>query len=432
MPRAPDNPNVMCQFYRGPVVVMQKDSAYFWDIGWGDSYSYWGTEFDVPSYYLLGEFSPGDTIQDTLSYDSLLERDHYRRSVTPSLPRYIAFTGNRLIVADEGNVYMGDIVDTLVRFSLLQQKPVNPDDGDQNTAIWAQQQGVLKVAKNKSTYQMYRKDGIWVLPELSAHYGVVAPLSVAHAPEGDYFLSADGKVRLEREGADRARYFEPSVASHQLSNLHDIPTATLREAFGFYYDNKYLLTVPGLDTTYVYNKAVRDDGTVSYGWTTWGLQIVGAAMYGGSSGNVVMPSDSMYFIQSGEPTLYRYGGSIDDDSVRIQWAYESGPTNKVDGYVREVTRIDMYTGSDDASDNPIMVYIKGDEAGPADFNPADFAFNMARLDTVNYHKTEIGGHNAALYFKVALRGAYYNNPSATVKIGGIWVHSSITGEYPSQ
>ena len=438
IPRTPDT-TVMALLYRGPIRPIAFDTL------WAGGFPAFNLpqiklavnadEWEVLQYYLLGTFNPGDTVLDTLHYDSLLFRDPYRRNAPPSAPLDAIASGNRLILMDRQNVYMGNLLDSGATFNVLQQKPIEPDDGDQNVTLWAQSQGVIKIAKNNSTYNLFRSGGIWQLPELSRHYGVVAPLSHAAAPEGDYFLSADG-VRLETEGIYRSRSIAPLLMSGNLINFKDVAISDLKTAVGTYFDNKYILSIPALDTSFVLNRIIGEGGQSRFAWSTWDLIMTGATKFRVSDDNIIMPGDSLYFIKSGESKIYVFNDGIYDNGQQIIWQWRSGPSNKVDGQFRQVDRAEIYVTSADTvslGNNSLGLFslIFFDENGTN--YTADDIHTIADLDTANYLSFDQPGTEVSLFWRLFIGNtAIHLAPSAATTIEGAWLTISKQEEYPSQ
>jgi len=390
-------------------------------------YSRFATEVETPAFYFLGNYGPGDTVIDSLSYDSLLARDIWRRDATPPLIRDMVITNNRLIAIDDRAAYMGEPADSLLRFSILEQRPVNPDDGDQLTGIIAASQGVARLMKNFSTFSLFRSGGLWQTPELSAFYGMVAPLSKATAPEGVYFLSADG-VRLESEGIYKDRSFTARKISAPLANFDHLDMAIKRNAIGIAHDNKYILSFPSLDTSFVLNKIDRGDGTVSFAWSQWSLCPVGATKYRVSDDNMIIPGDTLYFILSGDSRIYSWGNSEFDNASDIYWEWQSGPSNPVSGNLWYPEDIAFYLQSDEPGIMPYTVALTSDRG-------TIHGFLMNRLDTANWHQFDASdstGEQGALYWYLKIYRNLNFHDSGTTSIQGLWFNVSPKERYGSQ
>lgn len=391
--------NSLCLLYRAPIIPMKYDSLY----GANRSSSresiqirYKGEDFYTPYYYLIGEYSPGDVVYDSLRYDSLLNRDIYEPTITPRSIKDIISYDNRLFITDGDYIYYSNITDTATVFTALNIQGMNFYDGDQITTLWAQKGGI-KFAKNKSTYNYYKNsNGGYSVFDLSNHYGCISRQSHVSAPEGEYFLSMDG-VRLEEEGIYKENSFIGSLKSGRIKNITDKTFSDLRKSFAVYYDNKYYLTVIPAGTTYVLNKTLINNEQYYYGWTTSSLLFSGAALYRESADNEIIPGDSLYFIKPGGSTVYRLGGTSDNGTY-IPWAWKSGGLNKIDGTLYQIKDIGFQVSSEDTVDNSTYC-VFFDDKGNID---TDENILFSRLDTTYYHYFYQIASRDALFWQIAL------------------------------
>lgn len=441
------NSNVIYELYRGPVVPIKIDSTWgvvtkrVTDTTSTDGfvtitltypvtervYRHFAEEVEIPIYYLLGHFNPGDTLLDSLHYDSLLLRAQYTRNATPSMAGAMVAAGNRLMVSDGNSIHMGRVLDSGLVFDVLEQKPINPDDGDQITAIWEQSQGVIKIAKNKNMYNGFFQGGLWQVPQLANHFGCIAPLSHAASPEGDYFLSIDG-VRREVEGVQKERSFIPTLVSTQLGSFKNFSTSDLKTAIGIYWDNKYILSIPPIGSTFVANKVIWPDQRITYGWSTWSLQMVGATTYRTSSDNIVMPGDTLYFIKSNDNRIYTFGNVRTDNGTRILWGWESGPSNQIDGFMKTIDDISFYISTAD-SGAPIMWSLFYDEKGTAR-NGGGILFN--RLDTAAFVYYDEQPYVSSLFWRIGIFAWPFWTPITETSIDKMWMTLKSGEHYGSQ
>ncbi|MFH1740223.1 MAG: hypothetical protein ABIH23_14540 [bacterium] len=425
LPRDGASSGLMYDLYRAPIIPITKDSSRF--LSHVNVWHYSATEVETPAFYFLGQYNPGDTVSDSLHYDSLLARDIYRRSAVPEKMFDIVAAANRLIAVDDQSVYMSEPVDSMVRFNILQQRMIQPDGGDVITGVWESGQGVVKIAKTAHLYDYYRSGGLWQLPELSKYYGMIAPLSHASAPEGDYFLSLDG-VRLESEGVYKNRSFTERLISSPLANFDDMDASVMRRAIGIAYDNKYILSFPNLDTTFVLNKVVRDDGSMGFGWTQWSVCPVGATKYRVSDDNRIIPGDSLYFILSGSAKIYTFGASDHDNGADIYWQWESGPSNPVTGNLWYPDGVALYLQSTETNPNTYLLSFK-DQRDSAHYLLTN------RLDTANWHEfdaTDSTGAQGALYWRLNISRLILFYDTGSTSIQGLWFNVNPKERYGSQ
>lgn len=424
LPRLWDT-SVVLQVYRGPVEQIAYDSVIFntWP---APTVCYLGTDFHVPHYYLLGLYNPGDTVLDTLHYDSLLTREPYERNDIPAVANAIAVFDNQLFLADGSRVQRSNDEDTTTSFLTFAATNINPDDGDQITAMWPAKQ-VLRTGKTKRTYSLYSTGGSYDAMELSGHYGVVAPLSHANAAEGDYFLSHDG-VRLEDEGIYKERSFIGSLVSGQIGSFREQPLATLRQSVGEYYDGKYLLSIPSLDTTWVLHRIPMPDGSVRYAWGTWSFTFSGAALYSVGASNQFVPSDSLYFTKPGGSSLYRYGSSTTDAGAGITAIWESGPLGRIDGTEWQVRDLQLWVQSTDTTAGACEVTFYNERYNGSGWGSSTGyeTVDLAGLNDERLHWREVRGLTSALYWRARLT---YQATGETT-IDGLRVRLSSAGPAP--
>ena len=352
LPRSNEN-NVVALLYRAPLQNVKYDSTLLWSktifhIGFSPlgimeveerkKFSYFGRDFyPYEGAYLIGQYSPGDTITDTLCYDSLTLRAPYKRNAVPPILTDMVVYGRYFVGTDGVDIYISNVIDTALGFSLFNRQWVSPNDGDAVTTL-IEARTSLRAMKNRSSYALYQASGdtLFLTSELSGHYGCVAPMSYTPSPEGHYFLSAEG-VRLETEGVYNPRAFNAPLMSSQLTSFESQSLSELKDAFGFYFDNKYMLSIPGLDTMWVLNKVELARSEPVYGWTTWGsISMIGATKYRTTSDYEIMPGDTMYFLRANDDALYVFGTQDKDPNVYtslppttltggpIEWEWKSG------------------------------------------------------------------------------------------------------------
>jgi hypothetical protein len=402
--------------YRGPVDVHKMDSVGFRNPGipgrippgeWVTLFRY-GSKFTVPGFYLIGQFNGGDTVVDSLRYDSLKLRQLYERNALAGPLTDVEVFDRRLFVSNGRYLMYTDPSDTSTIFRLFDNTPINPDDGDQNTAMWPAK-GLMRAAKTGSMYSVYDAgQGAYRATELSAHYGVIAPLSHVDGPEGDWILSKDG-VRFESEGPYKDRSFIGELASAPLRSFRKQPLTVLRNGIGFYYDDKYLLSLPDVETTFVCNK-IMTDGGARYAWSTWGLVFGGAAMYRSAEDHRFTPPDTFYFTKPGGSSLYRFGSSATDNGVAIAASWESGALGPKDGHLWEPTELGLWVESEDTTAGALLAEWKDDQWNGSGWGGIDTAktVEFGSLRSRRLHVYEIApgiDDNDCLYWSVRLRVA---------------------------
>ena len=272
----------------------------------------------VANYLLLGQFSVDDTtFTDAVSYDSLYGARRYIKTTAPPLMTKIFSYENRLFGLQKSGLYYSSNVyaDTLQSWGAMAFTPINPDDGDMGTVAWPAR-GVIRYMKNYSNINVYQDANLnWSKTEISGYFGCIAGRSHAAGLGGHYYLSSEGVLR-EVEGMALERTQQVSLLSKTLNNFDQYSVIDLSKAEAFYFDRKYLLNLG--DTTYVYDERAET-------WSTWGFEFASATLYSTEDEVRFLPGDSMYFIKSGSPSLYRFAGSDSDMTTPIEMAWKSGP-----------------------------------------------------------------------------------------------------------
>ncbi|MDY0111183.1 MAG: hypothetical protein RBT60_14745, partial [Candidatus Krumholzibacteria bacterium] len=215
----------------------------------------------ITDYYLVAQIGYADTsFLDDVRYDSLKVKRRYERRVSPSLIDNIFAYQSRLWGLYRSNLYFSK-VDSAYSWGAFDFFSLNRDDGDENTVAYPAR-GVIRVAKNNSMYNVYQdSDGGWSQSEITQGYGIIAGESYATGVGGRYYLTGDGVMR-ENDGQYLERTQATSFLSGRLDNFDKLPVASLREAVGFYFDRKYMISVPRVDSLYVYDER-------SGGWSVW-------------------------------------------------------------------------------------------------------------------------------------------------------------------
>lgn len=159
--------------------------------------------------------------------------------------------------------------------------------------------------------------------------------------------------------------------------------------------------------------------------------MVGHAFYRVSSNNIIIPGDSLYFIQSGDPAIYVFGSSEKDNGADVFWQWRSGPTNQVDGRLRYIEDAALYLSSDEVGDRSYTLGAYNETSPVA----PDMAVLLNRLDTANYHRFDgidsIGGLGA-LFWQIDIQRNVLFYDSGMTSIEGLWITTSIQEPYPAQ
>jgi hypothetical protein len=326
-------------------------------------------------YYLINQFAKSDTLFiDSISWRTLKTNAIFHGESVPPLFRNIVSFEERLFGSEKSRLHFSKQLDNWF-FEAFDFVPLNVNDGDEITMFFPSR-GLIRGFKNHSNYNVYQDSDLeWKRTEISGYWGCIAPKSWAPGLIGHYYLSDNGVVR-ETEGLTLERTQTIELVSAPLDNFDKLPIITKSKGVGFYFDQKYMLSYPDLDTTYVYDE--RADA-----WTTWSnMTFSSATLYGVESGFGFFPGDTMYFVKSGDSTIYRYGSSEYDNNAIITAVWRSGPLLAGPQYKR-ITGIGMWRQSSDASDSLVWVL----------FNESDVQLPVTRFTdlTKRYSITSLDG-----------------------------------------
>jgi hypothetical protein len=298
----------------------------------------------VGNYYLVAQIGADSTAYtDSVRYDSLMNLGHlYAQSTPPPFLTKIFSHDGRMFGIAGSRLYMSRL-DSASAWGALDFISLDEDDGDQGVNAWVTR-GVIRYLKNHSSFNIYQgSDFDWSRMEVSNYLGDIAPYSHAAGPFGHYYLTNKGVVR-ESEGGNLERTQAIEIVSAQLDNFNNYDITELRDARGFYFDNKYMLCIG--DTTYVFDEKAQ-------AWSTWSMTFGDATLYGTEDDLNFIPGDSMYFIKAGESKLYRYGATERDNNVAIPMVWKSVPLLIDDPFYKEITSVGLaYTGTGQQGSGP--------------------------------------------------------------------------------
>jgi len=162
-------------------------------------------------------------------------------ATTPKKGKYATIQDERLFIS--GNTtYKSDI------YWSEQYKPdifiaddtnyeqIRPDDGDEITSISTLQNSIA--ISKKTTWQKLFTDGDpyddWYVSPILSYVGCPAPYTARNTPLGIMYLSRYGLYLFN------GRYSEP-ISDAVTKTMRDINQAYAEEAFGYYWDNKFML-----------------------------------------------------------------------------------------------------------------------------------------------------------------------------------------------
>lgn len=380
--------------YRAPYEVASWDSAQFFNPEpfqlpiW--IWRFWADTIILSTpLRFVAQISSADTsFQDTVSWTTLQTTRSFTKSSAPGLLDNVTSFENRLWGMERSNVWYSDLligIDTLQRWGQLNLIPINRDDGDEGTLLYPARD-YLRYYKNNSGY---------IIPPLSGggygrrirtgDFGCIAPKSFATGLGSRYYLSGEGVIR-ESDGKQLDNTVDFGLVSDQLDNLDNLSLAIRRGAVGFYHDHKYMLSVPAVDTIYVYDERAG-------AWSTWGYSFGGATKYGVEVNARFVPGDTMYFFKQGGNDIFRYGTSeLDNESaISIQW--KSGPL-LIGPNEKQITKLGLWVQSEDFATDRFYIRIKNESGTTVD------SVFFSTLNGKRYHLKGASPTSQAIFFTV--------------------------------
>ena len=274
----------------------------------------------ITPYYLIHEFGEGDTVYvDMIPYDSMIDGEIYYHSAAPVRLNGITAFGDNLWGWDGSRAYWSKL-DSAGFWGSFRNIALNLDDGDEITAI-VPYRDHMRVYKNKSIYVLYPDDNYdFARQWLTEGIGCIASRSMAKYVNSLIYLS--GKGVIYEGGASNLKYDANfGVISGKINNLIlDRKASQKAEAVGFIYDDRYLLTFPGTDTTFVCFLDLP-----SKPWSIWTFDFTQATMYDTFHTAPHIPSGDMLFINGDDGKFYKMDTTHLDNSASIVAQWRSAP-----------------------------------------------------------------------------------------------------------
>jgi hypothetical protein len=273
----------------------------------------------ISDYYLLASIRDSSIKQfvDTNSWDSIsTQRDIYYKSGAPTSLNYITVFGDRAWGSSGSKLYYS-YLDSGGYWAAFDDIALNMDDGDEITRI-VPYRDHIKVFKNKAQFILYTDDGInynrkWVVDGI----GCIAPRSMTAYNNGLVYLSEHGVIyETGLIYKDRGSSFD--IISMDISDLLDYTPDQHRTAVGIIKDNKYWLSYPAKDTTYVYDFIFK-------GWSVWSpLAFTQATFYDTIHSSNIRPAKDMLFITENSDKVYKADTTTTDNGTAIPVVWKSG------------------------------------------------------------------------------------------------------------
>lgn len=359
----------------------------------------------LPSeYYLVAQVTLDSTaFTDSVRWDSLITSGRlFAQSTPPPFMTQIFSHDGRMFGIAGSRLYVSRL-DSASAWGARDFVALDESDGDQNTLAFVSR-GVIRVLKNHSSFNVYQDANLkWNRREVSGFWGCIAPYSHAAGPLGHYYLSDRGVLR-EAEGQFLERTQSIELISSPLDNFTALPITTLDDAVGFYFDQKYMLSIG--DTTYVYDERAK-------AWSTWGFKFAAATLYGTEDELNFLPGDSMYFIRPGESNLNRYGTSENDNAVRIVTSWRSGPLFIQSPRFKQINAIELAYNDGVAADSVSINLYNDQGAQIQDVRPGGLDALVFDGLTGRYQKQTVEPHVQPRYYELLLVGLLSTTSSGT-------------------
>jgi len=307
----------------------------------------------ITPYFKIGEIDDYTTLTflDTTTFDSTLTGTIFTRPTARKHFGQLKPFGDRMWGIDRSNVSWS-YLDTSGLWGAWSYIALNPDDGDENIAI-APCRDYMKVFKNKSQFILYMDSDYeysrkWIVDGI----GCVAPKSMVACNNGLIYLSNHGVVN-ETGSVYRDKGSDYGIISYPIDDLIDYKPSELRTAIGFLYDDKYWLSFPAKDTTYVYD-------LITGGWAIYGYAFSDATNYDTVQTATMNPPTEMVFTIKDDKGIYLVADTTQtDNGVPIIARWKSGPFAKSSRNVR-IDKLGFWT--DDNSSFSYVLYDAEDTA----------------------------------------------------------------------
>jgi len=210
-------------------------------------------------------------------FDGVSVKSIHASSGAPAAPKLIASHTNRLFVVPSGEpdaIYVSDLLDAegSSSWSVIQSIRIG-GDGDPITAIYPWTGFRLLAFKRTATYVINADPTAtianWEIQTIDKSVGCIAPRSLAQVGADVYWLALDGVRSLRRTLAGTEQEISEPLSKPIDSIVQDINLSYVQKSAGFYYLNRYVLSIPtGLsqspDISIVFN---TDFKTWSGKWT---------------------------------------------------------------------------------------------------------------------------------------------------------------------
>jgi len=257
---------------------------------------------------------------DTISFDSMLRGSIYWRSGAPVKLNYITAFDDKLWGAVGAYVYWS-YLDSGSYWGAFRNIALNPDDGDEITAI-APFREYVKVYKNHSQFVLTpATDGGYTRNWVVEGIGCVAPHSIKSYNNTVIYLSEYGVVS-EGAGQYLERASDAGIISIPINDilLNRNVTELRKMTAAPIVDQKYRLTLPDKDATFVYD-------LVTGGWSIWTYSFFQATSFDTVKYAHNIPAQDLLFTKKTTEFIYKADTTYADNGTAYQSEWKSAPIN---------------------------------------------------------------------------------------------------------
>lgn len=256
-------------------------------------------EFTGLAYYPVDTLTdPTQTaFYDTLSWtDVVLEREAFEDQAYDG--RY--FKGaivheSRLFAWDDYGVYPS-VTDTAGKFSALEELSFDLDDGDRIVGL-ASFDGFVVTYKTRSEWIIYTDDGsVYDRRRKNVGFGLTSYQALSSYKGSNIYLGLEG-VTGGTSNQYRTNALQRDFLSNPIKNIMLRSADSMSNAAAIAYQNRWLLSYPGTDTSFVF---FFDSG----GWGLFSFDFQQAFLYDTLRASALTPFDQMCFIKPDDERIF--------------------------------------------------------------------------------------------------------------------------------
>lgn len=363
--------------------------------------SLWQIDTVTSPYYKIATITDSDVkyFVDTISWDSAIKCPIFSNESPPVSLVNIVAAQDRLWGSVGSRLYWS-FLDTAGRWEAFDNLALGIDDADDITAI-VPFRDYIKVYKHNSQYLVYKESGDYDYGRqwLATGYGCIAPHSMATYGNAIVYLSNRG-VEYEIGSQTLEKVTSENIISTVINDQLDFTPTVKRTAVGIIHDNKYWLSFPSLDTTWIY------DFTTG-GWTKYTYAFEQATKYDTNHYQSLIPANDLLFIQDASDKVWKADTMATDNSLSFTMRWEKDilhsndpmKINKIgvwikDGAVGSKWSLGIYNEagthiwSDSASHSSGASIPRYREFGPLPYDPDKCHFYTIRIESWGQNATQ--------------------------------------------